>query len=145
MKKLPFCALSAGAFFVVFGVSTVAYLAPRPEPFGLLFPLLWDIAMVGIGLCVIFPCNVARKAGVVWGVFCLLASIAVAIAAFLWIAPQYPQSVGIRRVTFMSLTVGFGLIFAIWQLLVLRSPTALSWDTNPPTSTPPPSGRVHHG
>src|ERR1041385_5631725 len=99
MKKLPLCTLSAGAIFVVFGISTVAYLAPKPEPFGLLFPLLWDMAMVSIGLAVIFRCAIARKAGFVWGAFCLLASLAVAVAAFLWIEPQYPQSVGMRRIT----------------------------------------------
>ena len=139
MKKLPFCALSAGAIFLVFGVSTIAYLAPHPEPFGLLFPLLWDMAMVGIGLCVIFRCAVARKAGFIWSVFCLLASLAVATAMVLWIIPQYPNSVGIRRIVFMTLTVGFGLVFSIWQLFVLRSPTALTWTT----PTPPHSGSRH--
>lgn len=142
-KSLPFCTLTAGAAFVLFGISTVAYLAPKPEPFGLLFPLLWDIAMVGISLCVIFPCVVARKAGFVWSVFCLLASLAVAVAAFLWVEPQYPHSVGVRRLSFMAVTVGFGVIFSIWQIFVLRSPTALSWNNT--SSTPPNSGHVRHG
>ncbi len=143
MKKLPLCTLSAGAIFLIFGVSTIAYLAPKPEPFGLLFPLLWDMAMVSIGLCVIFRCAVARKAGFVWSVFCLLASLAVGAAVVVWTMPQYPHSIGIRRIVFMGLTVGFGVVFSIWQLFVLRSPTALTWTT--PTPTHPGTRQPHHG
>jgi len=145
MKKLPFCALSAGALFVIFGVCTIVYLAPHPEPFGLLFPLLWDMAMVSIGLGVIFRCAVARKAGFIWSIFCLIASLAVAAAAFLWILPQYPESVGLRRLTFMTLTVGFGVLFGIWQLFILRSPTALAWSSHTAgPESPDHSGHVRH-
>lgn len=139
MKKLPFCALSAGALFAILGTLTLFYLAPRPEPFGLLFPLLWDLVMVGIGLGVIFRCEVARKAGVVWGIFCILVSLAVGVVAYLWILPQHPESLGTRRIVFMCLTVAFGVLFGAWQLLVLRHPTALPWSSH---RTPPPPPRM---
>ena len=135
MKKLPFCTLSAGALFVILGTLTVFYLAPRPEPFGLLFPLLWDLVMVGIGLGIIFRCEVARKAGMIWSIFCVLASLAVGVVVFLWVMPQHPESLGTRRIVFMFVTVIFGVLFGAWQLLVLRSPTALTWNHTPP---PPP-------
>jgi hypothetical protein len=127
MKKLPFCALSAGALFVILGTSALLYFAPRPEPFPMLFPLLWDLAMVSIGLGVIFRCEVARKAGFVWSVFCIIASLVVGVATFLWIRLQHPEALGQERIMFMVVTVGFGVVFGIWQLLVLRHPTALPW------------------
>jgi hypothetical protein len=136
MKKLPFCTLSAGALFVVLGTITLFSLAPRPEPFGLLFPLLWDLVMVGIGLGIIFRCEVARKAGVIWSIFCIIASLAVGVVAILWVLPQHAESLGTQRVVFMVVTIVFGLLFGAWQLRVLRSPTALSW-TNPPPPPPP--------
>jgi hypothetical protein len=135
MKKLPLCALSAGALFAILGTLTILYLSHRPEPFGLLFPLLWDMVMVGIGLGIIFRCEVARKAAFAWGIFCMIAMIAVGIVTVLWIIPQHPEALGTRRIVFMVVSIGFGVIFAIWQLLVLRSPTALSWNPTPP---PPP-------
>jgi tryptophan-rich sensory protein len=135
MKKLPFCALSAGALFVVVGTLVFLSLAPHPEPFGLLFPLVWDVVMVAIGLGVIFRCEVARKAGFVWGTFCMIATLAIGVAAFLWLLPQHPESLGTRRIVFMILTVAFGVIFSTWQLIVLRSPTALPWGNHVP---PPP-------
>lgn len=137
MKKLPFCTLSAGALFVILGTVALFYLAPRPEPFGLLFPLLWDMAMVGIGLGVIFRCEVARKAGVIWSVFCIVATLAVGVATALWLLPQHPEALGTRRIVFVTLTIGFGVLFAVWQLLVLRNPAALDW-TNSRHSPPPP-------
>lgn len=139
MKKLPFCTLSAGALFVILGTLALFTIAPRPRPFGLLFPLLWDIVMVGIGLGIIFRCEVARKAGLIWSIFCIVASIAVGVVAVLWILPQYPHSIGLRRLTFMSLAVAFGVLFGIWQLLVLRSSTALTWNS---ASHPPPPPRT---
>lgn len=138
MKKMPFCTLSAGALFAILGTLALFYLSPRPEPFGLLFPLLWDLVMVGIGLGIIFRCEVARKAGVIWGIFCIVVSLAVGVVTFLWVIPQHPESLGTRRIVFMFLAVGFGLLFGAWQLLVLRSPTALSWTKR----TPPPPPRV---
>jgi hypothetical protein len=138
MKKLPFCTLSAGALFAVLGTLTLFYLAPRPEPFGLLFPLAWDLVMVGIGLGIIFRCEVARKAGMVWSIFCILMSLAVGVVAFLWILPQHPESLGTRRIVFMSVAVTFGVLFSVWQIFVLKSPTALSWVKH----TPPPPPRM---
>jgi hypothetical protein len=138
MKKLPFCTLSAGALFVILGTLTVLYLAPRPEPFGLLFPLLWDIVMVGIGLGIVFRCEVARKAGFVWSIFCIIASLAVGVVALLWVMPQHPESLGTRRIVFMFLAVAFGVLFGIWQLMVLRNPNALPWGQH----TPPPPPRM---
>lgn len=129
MKKFPLCALSAAALFVVFGIATLLYLAPRPEPFGLLFPLLWDMAMVSISLGIIFRCEVARKAGFIWSIFCLVATVAVGVVMALWILPQHPEALGSRRIVFVVLSVAFGLLFGIWQLMVLRHPTALPWDT----------------
>ncbi|MEO6567902.1 MAG: hypothetical protein ABIO94_03995 [Opitutaceae bacterium] len=139
MKKLPFCALSAGALFVILGTLTVFFLAPRPEPFGLLFPLLWDLVMVGISLGIIFRCEVARKAGFVWSIFCIIASLGVGVVAYLWVIPQHPESLGTRRLVFMFMAVAFGVLFGVWQLIVLRHPTALPWATHP---TPPPPPRV---
>jgi hypothetical protein len=139
MKKLPFCALSGGALFAILGTLTLYFLARRPEPFGMLFPLFWDLVMVGIGLGVIFRCEVARKAGLAWSIFCIIASVAVGVVAFLWILPQHPESLGTPRVFFMGVTVAFGILFGIWQLVVARSPTALPWSTH---HTPPPPPRV---
>ena|SRR5690242_9615264 len=136
MKKLPFCALSAGALFVILGTLALLYLTPRPEPFPILFPLLWDLAMVGIGLGVIFRCEVARKQGVLWGVFCIIASLVVGAAAVVWIRLQHQESLGVERMIFMAVTIGFGVIFGIWQLIILRSPTALTWAQHPDVTKP---------
>lgn len=136
MKKLPLCTLSAGGLFAILGTLTLLYLAPRPEPFGLLFPLLWDVVMVGIGLGIVFRCEVARKAGMVWSIFCIIASIAVGVVSVLWILPQHPESLGTQRIVFMFLAIAFGILFGVWQLMVLRNPSALPWTTHTPA--PPP-------
>jgi hypothetical protein len=141
MKKLPFCALTSGALFVILGIGALLLFTPRPEPFGMLFPLLWDMAMIGIGLGIVFRCEVARKAGMVWGVFCILASFAVGVAAIWWILAQRREALGTERIGFMFVTVLFGLLFAGWQFTVLRSPTALAW-TKPDDA--PHHPRVRH-
>lgn len=131
MKKLPYCPLLAGAFFVVFGIHTLLQLTHRTEPFGLLFPLLWDLTMVAIGLGIILRCDVARKAGVLWGIFCLVASVIIGIAAFRWVFQPRSVPLGHDRVFFMFLAVAFGLLFGLWQWRVLQSPAAREW-TRPP-------------
>lgn len=138
MKKLPICALSAGALFVVTGTVVLLFFIPRPAPFGLLFPLLWDVAMVAIGLGVVFRCSVARRAGVAWSIFCILASLAVGAATLWWMKPQESWALGRDRVTFMCLAAGFGVLFGLWQLLVLRTPEGQAWiagDTSHPGDT----------
>src|SRR6267154_2526661 len=137
MKKLPLCTLSAGALFVILGTFVLLYFTPRPEPFAMLFPLLWDLAMVAIGFGIISRFEVARKAGVAWGIFCILASLVVGAAAFFWMRLQLPESIGVHSIVFMGVTVGFGVVFGIWQLLVLRHPTALTWKTHSPPGGPP--------
>ena len=77
MKKLPLCTLSAGALFVTIGTIALVRLTPRPDPFGLLFPLVWDLAMVGIGLGIVFRSDCARKAGIAWSIFCIIATLGV--------------------------------------------------------------------
>ena len=127
MKKLPYCPLLAGAFFVVFGIHTLLQLTHRTEPFGLLFPLLWDLTMVAIGLGIILRCDVARKAGVLWGIFCLVASVVIGIAAFRWAFQPRSVPLGHDRLFFMFLAVAFGLLFGAWQWRVLQSPAAREW------------------
>ena len=127
MKKLPFCTLSAAALFVVCGIASLLYFPRHPEPFSLLFPLLWDFAMVGIGLGLVFRCEVARKAGIIWSIFCIVASLAIGVTIAVWALPQHHESLGNERIAFMAVAVLFGVLFGAWQLRVLRSPTALAW------------------
>ena len=58
-------------------------LKAQIEPFGLLFPLLWDITMVGIGVSIILRAECSRKTGMAWCVFSLIASASVGVAAIL--------------------------------------------------------------
>lgn len=128
MKKLPFCALSAGALFAIFGFLTLFLLTPGPQPFRLLFPLFWDVAMVGISLGIVFRSECARKAGLVWGVFCIAATLAVGGATYLWAVRQSENALGRDRLVFLAVTVGFGVLFGLWQLVVLRNPaSAEAW------------------
>lgn len=127
MKKLPICTLCAGALFVVIGTIALLRLTPRPDPFGLLFPLLWDLAMVGIGLGIVFRCECARKAGIVWGIFCILATLGVGGATIFWTLGQSGAPMGRDRLIFLGVTIAFGVLFGLWQLLVLRSPAAQEW------------------
>lgn len=127
MKKLPLCTLCAGALFVVLGTIALLRLTPHPEPFGLLFPLLWDLAMVGIGLGIVFRCECARKAGIAWSVFCIVATLVVGGATVFWTLGQSDTSLGRDRLVFLGVTVAFGVLFGLWQLLVLRSPAAKEW------------------
>lgn len=127
MKKLPLCTLCAGALFVVLGTIALLRLTPKPDPFGLLFPLLWDLAMVGIGLGIVFRCDCARKAGIAWSIFCILATLGVGGATLFWTLGQADASLGRDRLVFLSVTIAFGVLFGLWQLLVLRSPAAREW------------------
>ncbi len=133
MKKLPLCTLTAGALFVLLGTFALLRLTPRPDPFSLLFPLLWDIAMVGIGLGIVFRCDCARKAGIAWGIFCILATLGVGGATIFWSLGQSDNALGRDRLVFLGVTIAFGVLFGLWQLLVLRSPAAQAWTQ--PTST----------
>lgn len=127
MKKLPLCTLLSGAIFAISGTIALFQMAPRPEPFPLFFPLMWDLIMVAIGVGIILRCDCARKAGMIWGAFCILASLAVGAAAFGWLLPQEPEALGTHRFIFMLVTVSFGLIFGVWQLFALNSPSVREW------------------
>ena len=134
MKKLPLCTLSAGALFVVVGTIALTRLTPRPDPFGLLFPLLWDMAMVGIGLGIVFRCECARKAGIAWSIFCILATIGVGGATIFWTLGQSDNALGRDRLVFLGVTIAFGVLFGLWQFSVLRSPAAQAWTAPAPES-----------
>lgn len=127
MKKLPLCTLAAGALFVVVGTIALLRLTPRPDAFGLLFPLLWDLAMVGIGLGIVFRCECARKAGIAWSIFCIIATLCVGGATVFWTIRQSDASLGRDRLVFLGVTIAFGVLFGLWQLLVLRSAAAQEW------------------
>lgn len=127
MKKLPLCVLFGSAVFAIAGTVTLVQLAPQPEPFPLFFPLIWDLVMVGTAVSIVLRCDCARCAGIVWGVFCILASLAIGAAALLWLLPQQAEPLGTHRLVFMLVTVGFGLVFGIWQLFALNSPSVRSW------------------
>lgn len=124
MKKLPFCALSAGALFAIFGFLTLFLLTPGPQPFRLLFPLIWDVAMVGISLGIVFRSECARKAGIVWSIFCLAATLAVGAATYFWAMRQSDNALGRDRLVFLAVTIGFGVLFGLWQVITLRSHAA---------------------
>lgn len=134
MKKMPLCTLCAGALFVVIGTIALFRLTPSPDPFGLLFPLLWDMAMVGIGLGIVFRCECARKAGIIWSIFCIVATLGVGGATLFWAIGQSDNSLGRDRLAFLTVTIAFGVLFGLWQLLVLRSPAAKEWTA--PTAEP---------
>lgn len=131
MKKLPICTLCAGVLFVVVGTIALLRLTPRPEPFGLLFPLLWDLAMVGIGLGIVFRSECARKAGIAWSIFCIVATLGVGGATIFWTLGQSDNALGRDRLIFLGVTIAFGVLFGLWQLLVLRSPAAKAWTATP--------------
>lgn len=132
MKKMPLCTLVSGAVFAVFGTIALIHTAPRPEPFPLFFPLMWDLIMVGIGVGIILRCDCARRAGLIWGGFCVLASLAIGAAAFDWLLPQQSEPLGTHRLVFMIVSVGFGLAFGIWQLFALNSPSVRAWTAPEP-------------
>lgn len=127
MKKLPLCTLIAGVFFVFLGTFALLRLTPRPEPFGLLFPLLWDLAMVGMGLGIVFRCECARKAGIAWSIFCIIASLVIGASSIIWSLAQSDSSLGRDRLVFLGVTIAFGVLFGLWQLLVLRSTATRDW------------------
>lgn len=137
MKKLPLCTLICGAIFAISGTVALIQNAPRPEPFPLFFPLMWDLIMVGIGVGIILRCDCARRAGMIWGAFCIVASLAIGAAAFGWLLPQQAEPLGMHRLIFMLVTVGFGLVFGVWQLFALNSPSVRAW-------TAPENEHDHH-
>ena len=113
--------------FAISGTIALVQTAPRPEPFPLFFPLMWDAIMVGIGVGVVVRCDCARRAGMVWGAFCIVASLAIGAAAFGWLLPQQSEPLATHRLIFMLVTVAFGLIYGVWQLFALNSPTVRAW------------------
>jgi hypothetical protein len=121
---------------VVVGTIALLRLTPRPDPFGLLFPLLWDLAMVGIGLGIVFRCECARKAGIAWSIFCIVATLGVGGATLFWTLRQSDQSLGRDRLVFLGVTIAFGVLFGLWQLLVLRSSSTREW-TDPARNAEP--------
>lgn len=143
MKKLPLCTLVCGALFAVSGTIALIENAPRPEPFPLFFPLMWDAIMVGIGAGIILRCDCARRAGMIWGAFCILASLAIGAAAFGWLLPQHSEPLGTHRLIFMLVTVAFGLVYGVWQMFALNSPTVRAW-TEPEPRTNGHTSQVHH-
>lgn len=145
MKKLPLCTLLSGALFAISGTVALLQIAPRPDPFPLFFPLMWDLIMVGIGAGIILRCDCARRAGLVWGVFCILASLAIGAAAFFWLLPQQAEPLGPHRMIFMCVTVLFGLIFGIWQLFAFNSPAVREWTDRHQAQQDPHVSQPHHG
>jgi hypothetical protein len=143
MKKLPLCTLLGGAAFAIFGTVALLQLAPRPDPFPLFFPLTWDLIMVAISAGLILRCDCARRAGMVWGIFCILASLAIGAAAFGWLLPQNHEPLTAQRMIFMCVSVGFGVVFGIWQLFALNSPSVRAWTE--PAATPHDKHAHHHG
>jgi hypothetical protein len=143
MKKLPLCTLLSSAMFAIAGTIVLARIAPRPEPFPLFFPLMWDVVMVAVGAGIVLRCDCARRAGLIWGVFCIFASLAIGATAFGWLWPQDGEPLSRHRLIFMAVTVGFGLLFGIWQLFALNSPSVRSW-TDPHAAIDPHS-QPHHG
>jgi hypothetical protein len=144
MKKLPFCALISGALFAIFGTILLAQLAPRPDPFPLFLPLAWDMIMVAISVGIVLRCDCARRAGLIWGVFSLLASLALGASALGWLMPQESEPLSGQRLIFMSVTVAFGVVFGIWQLFALNSPAVRAW-TDPQQADHPHMSQPHHG
>lgn len=143
MKKLPLCTLVFGAVFAISGTVALIQNAPRPEPFPLFFPLMWDLIMVAIGGGIILRCDCARRAGIIWGAFCIVASLVIGAAAFGWLLPQHSEPLSTHRLVFMLVTVAFGLVFGVWQLFALNSPAVRSW-TEPEPHTDAHVSRAHH-
>jgi len=48
-------------------------------------------------------------------------------AAFDWLLPQQAEPMGMQRLIFMFVSVAFGLVFGIWQLFALNSPSVRAW------------------
>ncbi|HWA88247.1 MAG TPA: hypothetical protein VG710_18615 [Opitutus sp.] len=122
MKKLSVCALLGGALFALGGTGALFELASWR--FGLLFlffPLAWDLVMVALGVCVVLRCECARRAALAWGIFCVIASLLVGVASFDWLLPQQAEPPGVHRMIFMMLSVAFGVIFGVWQLVAFNS------------------------
>lgn len=127
MKKLPLCVLLSSALFAIAGTVTLVQIAPHPEPFPLFFPLIWDLVMVGAAVGIVLRCDCGRCAGMVWGIFCIFASLAIGAAAFFWLLPQQAEPLRSERLVFMLVTVAFGLVFGIWQLFAVNSPSVRAW------------------
>lgn len=127
MKKLPFCTLLGGAAFAIAGTVVLLEFAYRREPLLLSIPLVWDIIMVAIGAGVVLRCDCARRAGLIWGVFCIFASLVVGGAAFEWVLPPQAASTNGHRFTFLVVSVIFGVVYGIWQLIAFYSPAVRAW------------------
>ncbi len=127
MKKLPLCSLLGGALFAIAGTVVLLEYARRREPLLLSIPLVWDIVMVAIGAGVVLRCDCARRAGLVWGVFCIVASLLLGGAAFAWVLPQQGDTVDPHRLVFLVLSAAFGVIFGVWQLFAFNSTVVKAW------------------
>lgn len=126
MKKLPLLVLLGSAAFAIAGTVILVQLTPSPDPFPLFLPLLWNVVMVAVSSSVVLRCDCARCAGITWGIFCILASLALGAAAFYWLLPQQTEPLGGARLVFMLVTVAFGVVFGIWQLIAVNSPAVRS-------------------
>jgi len=142
MKKLPLCTLLGGALFAIIGTFVLLQYAHRREPLLLGIPLGWDLVMVGIGSGVVLRCDCARRAGLAWGVFCIVASLLLGGAAFEWVLPQQGDFVEPHRMIFLVLSVAFGVIFGVWQLIAFNGPAVRAW-TAPEEKHHP--SRAQHG
>ncbi len=143
MKKLPLCVLLSSALFAIAGTVALARLAPRPEPFPLFFPLMWDLVMVSVGCGIVLRCDCARRAGLIWGVFCILVSLVIGAEALGWLWPQEPVST--HRMFFMIVAVGFGVVFGFWQLKAFNSPAVRAWTAAEPPLDPHAGSHPLHG
>lgn len=143
MKKLPLCALISSAGFAVAIAILLLELAPRPSPFVLFLPLLWDAVMVGVSAAITLRCGCARRIGFTWAAFCVLATLGIGAAAFDWLLPQTSEPLSSARVVFMVVTVGFGVVFSVWQFFALNSRAVRDWtDSESGSAHPSP---LHHG
>ncbi|MCX6941032.1 MAG: hypothetical protein NTX09_09885 [Verrucomicrobia bacterium] len=71
------------------------------------------------------------------GGICIIATLGVGGATIFWTVDQNNNSLGRDRLAFLAVTISFGVLFGLWQLLVLRSPAAKAWTE--PTRTPTPA------
>ena len=136
MKKLPLCALLGGALFAIIGTVLLLEFARRREPLLLSIPLVWDLVMVTIGAGVVLRCDCARRAGLLWGIFCIVASLLLGGTVFEWVLPKQADSTDPHRLVFLALSVGFGLVYGVWQLIAFNSPAVRAWTT--PDNKPAP-------
>ncbi len=137
--------LFSSAAFAIAGTVALAQFAPRPDPFPLFFPLLWDVIMVAVAVGIILRCDCARRAGIIWGVFCIIASLGIGAVALGWLLPQQTEPLGPQRLIFMCVTLAFGLLFGVWQMFALNSAEVRAWTESPGKGEPPSPSPAHHG